>query len=452
MKKLIIPASMPFSASAIANQFALLSQQIRGFADQEERVQIMAAYNGVTSLLKTQVLEYFKKEVVQDIPITTDRVMKKLINSRYKVYTKPPKREGDEVYIERLESLDYEMLGVERLAGACGSVAFVRSYNEQTDKMVGHVATWFIPIFYEGDPDPRGLIYPMSNTSTKREDQRYIVWTDAEHFMLSAKGAILFIPGNEEMVNDYGVVPVLFAHNDPESITGEFLREPADDLVNAQLIYNCRDTMLSNLNFFQSFGQPWMSGGDTGVNEIRLDPASVLALNDKGHFDFASPGANPAALIEAMRFKIETAAQNYDLKIKWGDASGGATSGEHQRILEIELTSALEGDQGYWRKFESDRAAIDSAILESYGKSPVNVDDYSVDFPAAHIGLTWTERKDRYEYLRERNILSDIDIAMKENPDLDEKQAQELIEKNKLLNAPVQAATGLAARLAAPSA
>jgi hypothetical protein len=454
MDKLIVPASKGFSKEAIAVMFANHSSAGFSFQRQEAVVAIMQAYVGQYDYLIRETAKHFSKFIQTQVPMTAQKIFRKIIDSRYKSYSTPATRTGEESYLERLLTLDSEMLNLDHLRGALGTVGFLRDYNEQTGQLTGYPVVWFIDVYFEGDPDPRGVIYPMANVSGKKADQIYVVWTDTEHFMLTASGNIVALHDNPDMVNPYGVIPVLFAHNGPPSIVGEFRREPAADLANAQMMYNVYNTQLSVIDMYQSGSQMYMTGTDPPSKEMFTGPDEILYLPEPGgKVGFATPGGKPEALIDSMRWVVETAAQNYNLKIKWGEASSGATSGEHQRILEVELTSAIEGDQNAWRQFESERFEVDSAILAAHGIQAGNVEDYAVDFASAHIPLSWPEQQAQYDYKKSINLYTDVDIAMDLNPDLTREQAKELIEINKAINQPTAATAGLslAERLAAPA-
>jgi hypothetical protein len=452
MSKIIIPTpngvmSVP---AMIASRFAEHARNGTTAKGQSERMNALQSYIGVQSHLLQQVSAKFSPKVLAQIVPSAQKMMKKIIDARFKSYAKAPTRIGDESYIERLTSLDAEMLSLDHLRGTLGTVAFVRSYNEETDKMVGYSITWFITIFFENDPDPRGIIYPMSNSKTTLEqDQTYIVWTDSEHFMMNAQGGIIPVNDNDDLVNPYGVLPVMFAHISDDPQTGEFCREPASDLVNAQEVFNVTKTQLSALDLYQSGGQPWVSGVNN-QDDIKTG-VDVIGLPEGAQFGFASPGGKPESLIASMRFTVETAAGNYGVSIKWASSAGGATSGEHQRILEIDLTASVEGDINYWRGFEQERAIIDNAILEAFGKTAGNLDEYSVDFAEANIPLTPTERIERDEWNLAHNQSTELQILMRNNPDLTKEAGEALLAENKEANRPAPIIGSLAQALATPS-
>ena len=141
-----------------------------------------------------------------------------------------------------------------------------------------------------------------------REVMKYwVVWTETEHYWLIEKeqGRVTAgitqpiyekqaIDGNEEMVNPYGVIPVVELHRYANEDT--FFNETSgSDLYDANLIIACRNTLLDYAATWQSFKQLVMNNVDEAPKPgLTIGPdalmwaqgaASISALDLHANFD-----------------------------------------------------------------------------------------------------------------------------------------------------------------------
>jgi hypothetical protein len=413
-----------------------IKKSIQNYLDQEAqarerlRDKLLNYYEGVRkgtgkTGMEDEVRSFFDPEALKEAPIFVQNVTKKLIDARYIAYKNAPKREADERYLELLGDLDREMINVERLTGLLGTIAIERRFNQEKKRFRTVILTDFKPLFIPGEPDPKGIIYPVFHYGdTKKESQEFIFWSDEEHYKIKGNGAIVPVPGNEEMVNPYGRMPILFSHL-YEMIGGEWWRTGAESILNANLQFNFLGTLLSLGTSLQALGQPWGTGLD--VDKIKIGPNRLLGLPDGATFNFATPSAQLAEIRNNQRWVVESEAYANHLLIKWAEVA--STSGEHQRILEVELTEAVLSDFKRWRAFENDRFELDRVILETYG---IHINDnYSVNFTEPHIPMSPKELMEKRDWDLQHKQTSLKRIFLEDNPDGDWEGLQKEVEQEK---------------------
>ena len=115
------------------------------------------------------------------------------------------------------------------------------------------------------------------------------------------------------------------------------------------------------------------------------------------------------------------AAENNQLRIRWGDNTGNAPSGEALRILEIENLEARKSDESLFREFEQERYKVDRKILEVH--NVVNLsEDYSVDFGEVSYPLSPKEEREMLSWKLDNNIISQRDLLLYYNPDMSDEE------------------------------
>jgi hypothetical protein len=159
-----------------------------------------------------------------------------------------------------------------------------------------------------------------------------------------------------------------------------------------------------------------------------MDVSKLLILPEGANYSIVSPSGSLGEIRENMRWVVETTAHALHLKVKWGSESG-STSGEHQRVLEVDLTEAVMTDFERWRKFENQRFELDRVILETNG---INVgDEYNVDFTEPHIPLSPKEEREEWEWKWANGLATKKDWFRHYNPDFSDEEINEKLTETK---------------------
>ena len=390
------------------------------YNESEDRLKIMNYYEGIN--LEEEVMKYFDPNALQFAPTLTLNITKKLIDARYIAYKSAPERMADDRYLERLGDLDQDMIEVDRLTGLLGTIAVLRYYDEDKDRLDSHIITDFEPIFEQNNPDPIGIVYPLfSHGDMRAEEQQFVYWSNESHFKIKKSGEVIHV--NDEDINPFGVVPIVYSHLYP-MLGNEFIRTGKGKMVaNANLMYNVFGTQLSLGNMYQSLGQSVLTGVDESTR-LKMDVSKMLVLPEGANYSIVSPSGSLDQIRQNMKFIIETTADALHLKMKWGDDTS-STSGEHQRIMEVDLTEAVMADFERFRKFEKQRFKLDKTILET---NNINInDEYSVDFSEPHIPASPQQEREEWLWKWDNGLASKKDWFKHYNPDFTDEEIDEVM-------------------------
>ena len=390
------------------------------YNESEDRLKVMNYYEGIN--LEEEVMRYFDPNALQFAPTLTLNITKKLIDARYIAYKSAPERMADDRYLERLGDLDQDMIEVDRLTGLLGTIAVLRYYDEDKDRLDSHIITDFEPIFEQNNPDPIGIVYPLfSHGDMRAEEQQFVYWSNESHFKIKKSGEVIHV--NDEDINPFGVVPIVYSHLYP-MLGNEFIRTGKGKMVaNANLMYNVFGTQLSLGNMYQSLGQSVLTGVDESTR-LKMDVSKMLVLPEGANYSIVSPSGSLDQIRQNMKFIIETTADALHLKMKWGDDTS-STSGEHQRIMEVDLTEAVMADFERYRKFEKQRFKLDKTILET---NNINInDEYSVDFSEPHIPASPQQEREEWLWKWDNGLASKKDWFKHYNPDFTDEEIDEVM-------------------------
>ena len=397
--------------------------------EREDRINSMNYYEGVN--LEEETRKWFDPLALKYAPPMAINVTKKLIDARFIAYKTAPERKADERYHELMGDLNQDMIEVDRLTGLLGTIAMLRYYDEDKEVLDSHVLTDFEPIFVANDPKPIGIVYPLfSHGQAKENEQEWVYWSDEVHFKMLKGGRIVHV--NEQDVNPYGVVPIVWSHLYP-MMGNEWWRTGKGIMVsNANQLYNVFGTQLSLGNMYQSLGQSVLTGVDEATR-LKMDVSKLLVLPEGANYQIVSPSGSLNEIRENMKWMVETTAHALHLKVKWG-SDAGSTSGEHQRILEVDLTEAVMADFERWRKFEKQRFVLDRIILETNG---INIsDEHSVNFSEPHIPLSPQQEREEWEWKWSNGLATKKDWFRHYNPDFSEEEIDERIGEAKTESQP----------------
>ena len=385
----------------------------------ESRYRALSYYEGMKNEMESDLKKYFPIKSLE-VPMIIQNVTSKLINARAIGYKNPPERSNED-YLEMVTGLDQAMITAERLTYLLGSHLIRSRYNEETGKIEYDQIIEFEPVFEPRAKQPFGYLYPIYNHGqTRDEEVVYAFWSAEEHFLVHQTGKIESV--NEGNVNPYGVLPLTVCHRHP--YTTDFIRNGADDIINANLMVNVLMTELGLAMRLQALGQPVIQGVDQ-MSQVSLGVDKPMVLPEGASFSFVSPGGDLKSYIDSIRFYVDSVAYNNNLKVKWSVGREGFVSGESLKMAEIDLTEAIMADyQMIWRNVEHERFKVDRRILEIHGKRVS--EEYSVDFSEPRFPLTAKEEREQWSWEWANELSTPKDWLRKYNPDLTEEELDEL--------------------------
>ena len=385
----------------------------------ESRYRALSYYEGMRGEMESDLSKYFPMKSLE-IPMVCQNITSKLVNSRAIGYKDPPER-TNEKYLEFVTDIDKAMITAERLTYLLGSHLIRSRFNEQTGKIEYDQIIEFEPMFLPRSRRPFGYIYPIYNHGQSRENEVvYAYWSKEEHYLIHQNGDVESV--NDDNINPYGKLPFTICHRHP--YTTDFIRNGADDILNANLMVNMLMTELGLAMRLQALGQPVISGIDN-ASQVSLGVDKPMVLPEGASFNFVSPGGNINDYINAIRFYVDSVAYNNNLKVKWSVCREAFISGEALKMAEIDLTEAVMSDyQMIWRNVENERFDIDRRILEVHNKRIS--EEYSVDFTEPRFPLTAQEERAQWDWEWANGISSPKDYLRKYNPDLTEEEIDEM--------------------------
>jgi hypothetical protein len=232
------------------------------------------------------------------------------------------------------------------------------------------------------------------------------------HFRFNSRGDRIAIEGNPEMINPYGINP----------ISKVMFSNSSYDVVRAALQISIAYTNLA-LHLRFSLGQPVFAGVEEGQSKLTSGIDHALLIPEGATFDYATPGGDLMTHIEAAKAFANTAAENNHLRIRWGDTTGNAPSGEALRIMEIENLESRESDIPIFKEWEQSRYEIDRVILETHGALNLS-EDIMIDFGEVEFPLSPQEERTWLDWKLAHGIMTKKDLLLYFNPDMDETELQ----------------------------
>lgn len=408
--------------AAIAHGISALSRQLGGMAHLAERRRAVDRYQGIG--LRGDVEKLFDRGLLEQITVDTLAVAGKVIDTRYGVYHEAPGR----LYSVDTDPMvwgnrDTIMPMFERLTGLLGTEALITTVDEEDKRLHFVLVTEMEPIFVGADPEPVGVCYPVfANWKPDAVDQEWECWTDALRIHVDGSGRVL-TPA-EEMENPYGIVPVVFAHRGHQLGTS-WWRPIAHDVLEAQLTYNVLGTQHNAGLLFQALGQA-VATGSMETDQIRLGANKVVTMHDpQARFEMIAPPGQLSQIMDAQRWKMDALCFRYGIKAKWA-SDGGATSGEHQRILEIELSNSIASDLSAWRYVERELHERCRAVAAVHKLGDLG-ELVAVDFAEPNVPMSEAEKMAQWKFEYDNGLATKADYFRLSNPDIsDEQVAQKL--------------------------
>jgi hypothetical protein len=379
-------------------------------------------YRGVESVLKEEVDEYFPPGVMRELrlPVCVQNPARKIINSRFISYRLPPKRSGDERLSEVEHGVDAAQRQLELSTGVLGGDALLIKWDSEEGRFVYFVLQKFVPIYLPGNLEPMGVAYPLHSPDKLKDSEcRWAVWTDQLSFYLEPNASRISPNDDGTDVNPWGVMPVLFAYREDDE------SEILADVLNAQALYNYTMTYSAHAGLLQGMGIPWKAGMPPQPGEPEYVSPYKVVYADSGQFGFATTNIDLQKLPDLAREFLNGAAFTHHLHLNWTGESM-ATSGEHERIREADLSIAVQGDNLRWAEFEKNRVKVERIIAERVGKS-VDTESFSINFRESHLPMSQTEIFDLWKKEYDAGNASRADYFMAKDPDLTKEDAEQMV-------------------------
>ena len=372
--------------------------------------------------LDTHLEQWFPGTTLNQIPPFGMRVVPRFARSRMMLYKKPPIRlingseEISEEYLEKAHHLDSKIREFSEIGWLLGKCHFRSKYNEKKQRIeydiLPHVKEYYLN---NGETDPYGVSYEIGKNSGG--DRQFVFWSEARdgeqgmHFIFDMNGKIKPVGDNLDMINPYQILPVSKIQFQSDSM----------DVARAALQVSIAMTEIALATRY-ALGQPVITGIDTEIPNLKGGIERVLVLPEGGSFNYVSPPGSIRDMIESVKMMVNQVGQNHSLSIRWGEG-GTPPSGEALKILSMENLESRESDIPFFKEFEHSRYEIDRTILQVHEGKGLS-ESYAVDFEEAGFPTTWSEEKDRLQFMMDNNLISRKELIRYFNPDILEEELE----------------------------
>lgn len=290
------------------------------------------------------------------------------------------------------------------------------------------------------------MIADSAQDQTIADSKIYIFWTKNYHFTCNAKGEILPDANNLENKNPLGIFNHIQFAIDQD---GAFWAEGGDDLIDGAILINALITHTNHVGTIQGYGQFYMTGENL-PRSIKVGPTKAIIAEYKKD-EQAEPkmgflNANPQldslrGLIE-MYIALYLTTNNLSTSGVSTQLSGGNTLPSGVALI-LDKAESLEDVQDQRQVFidkEPDIFEVINKTLKTYNTElvpelkdlilPDNFkENFLVKFNDANPIVTESEKLANLKLRKELGVDSMISILMKDDPSLDEKQAEEKLMK-----------------------
>lgn len=277
------------------------------------------------------------------------------------------------------------------------------------------------------------------NLTTKEFEVVYIVWNDEEHYLMDVKENRLPIENNENGLNPYGIIPAATLRI-REGL--DYWGEPDWDLFNAQQRI---DIIRTNHNFtalFQNF-PIWVAVNIDPKELTELSPNKILKIQNVPS-DMQNPSltsVKPDVDWEQMRnnidYEIKDIMRSKGIPANSSSTETVAQSGAAKTIDEIEVQENRADAKNKLYYYEID---LLNRLRKVYNYHAADMKltklpegEFDVQYSEEKPSETVADKNTRREMEKKYYIKSDLDFIM-EDREVDEKEAMEILEKNKAAN------------------
>ncbi len=370
--------------------------------------------------LDTHLEPWFASESLSQVPPFISSCVPRFAKARMMLYKQPPKRliagESNEAYNDLAYKLNSKTREFAELSWLLGCCYFKSRFNERYQRLEYEVLPKVQEYYFNGDSEPYGYSYEIE--SYEYNNKRFVFWSEDRegiqgmHFEYDQKGRRYAVEGNPDMINPFGIIPI----SKVEMTKGSY------DVTRTALHIAIAMTEIA-LSVRFRLGQAVFTGIEEGQSKLTAGIDNAYVLPEGASFNYVTPGGNLIELIEATKSMANQVAENNQLRIRWGDSSGNAPSGEALKILEIENLEARESDAPYFREWENQRYNIDRTILETY--NVINLpENYSVDFAEISFPLSPKEERAWLDWKLENNVMSQKELLLYFNPDMSDEELE----------------------------
>ena len=393
----------------------------------QSRYEAMDYYKGNTN---DYTSKYFSDSTLSKVVTGNVNVTKRVIDRVSLVYMTPPIRtytneETPNLFVNK----DLKLQRLERITNLLDAVLLKPCWRMGENG--GHIEydiIWdFEPMFGDDPLNPTAIVYPIAKKSSVLDTtpELWSYWDAENHFTFDANGKIYTNEDNPDMFNPYGRLPFVECYREGKPEMDYLDTNASNDLIATNLSINVAETNKNANVMFQSFGYMFVNGAGIDKDTMQIGQDKINYLGVDGTISIVSPPKAIPALDESIKSSYKMLAQNYHLPTTFVEGTT-AESGTAIRLRNQELQDDRKSDVTRWRSIEYELFELEQLMIAvEMGKDAGDLED--VDFSESVDILSDQEQRDKWEWELSKGIIDVADILMQKNPDLDRKEAEELL-------------------------
>ena len=390
--------------------------------------------------LDKHIDEWFSgSQHLRQVPAFPQSIVPRFARARMLLYKNPPIRLLDGEENDDYKAVAYHLNSKTRemaeMTWLLGDASMRTKWNTNKERLEYDILPNVKKYYVNGESEPFAVSYEIGRAMNS--ERQFIFWSESregeigQHFIFSQSGKIIAVPGNPEMINPYGIIPISHACYPSNAL----------DVVRAAVQISIAMTEIA-LGIRFKLGQP-IARGITDQDTIESGIDKLILLSDPASsFDYVSPNSDIRGNLESIKLMINQVAQNHSLAVRWGEG-GTPPSGEALKIMSMENLEVRESDIPLWLEWERSRYEIDNIVYQTHtGKSLP--EDLTIDYAEAGFPKSVSDEMAWIEFQLRNNLITRKELLLKFNPDMSESELKSKmgeLEEEKEVEAPAQPET-----------
>ncbi len=287
--------------------------------------------------------------------------------------------------------------------------------------------------------DGTDQIIADSPADAKLEDQRvFIWWTKNYHFTTNVKGEIVDSEYNPTGQNPILMLPFVSFNIGQD---GQYWAKGGDDLVDAAVLVNSMITNVLNVGVMQGYGQFWMTGKNLPKN-IKVGPTRSICLEyEKDEdptpalgFATASPQLQELQNLIEMYVALTLTTNNLSTKGVSTKLAGGQDfpsgiamvidGAESIEDINEQRQIFIDKEPKIWEICRAWMDAYSKFLLPPFDAIKLPKGDIVTVFNDQNIIMSESEKLDNLKKRQDLGINTELELIMKDRPELSEEQAK----------------------------
>jgi hypothetical protein len=196
---------------------------------------------------------------------------------------------------------------------------------------------------------------------------------------------------------------------------------------------------LNALIKFQSWKQLWMKlqNKDDFPADMRIDPAVIIKLfGENAEIGTVDIQADIDKLWSVIQKRVTTVLSQHGISPENFTLSATPESGFALQISNMAKLEARQTQLPLYRMYEQQLFDLTRIVWNHHNPgNPIDVKaKFAIDFGEVSFPKSPQEEQTEFTFKKQHNVLTPIDLIMKENPDLTKEQAVEVFNENKRFN------------------